>query len=251
MTATTFDSPLSQTARPLGRRLSTIILLQLTNPMTLIGWPLIILGFIFAGNVAILGIIATATDGRAEVSVNGGIGFLWVYTLVMAVQSVNQTFPLALGFGATRRDYLLGTGALFALLSIAYAALVTALAALERGIDYWGLGLGFFDTAPGAPLWDLFVRYLLLLLLFASIGGATAAVYVRWKAMGMYVFWGALVVVLIGAAYLITVTESWGAVGEFFATAGVLGSILWAQIITVVSSIAAYLILRRATPTNT
>lgn len=251
MTTTTFDSPLSPTARPLGRRLSTIMLLQLTNPMTLVGWPLMILGFIFAGNLAILGIISTATDGGAEVSVNGGIGFIWVYTLVMAVQSVNQTFPLALGFGSTRRDYLLGTGALFILLSLGYALLVSGMAMLERAVDYWGIGLAFFDTAPDASWGEIFLGTFLILLLFASIGAATAAVYVRWKAMGMYIFWGALVVVLIGAAYLITVTESWGAVGEFFTTAGVLGTIMWSLVITVISSLAAYLILRRATPTNT
>jgi hypothetical protein len=251
MTAITADTPRSQSARPLGRRLSTIMLLQLTNPMTLIGWPLTILSFIFLGNLAILGIISTATDGGAQVSVNGGIGFIWVYTLVMAVQSVNQTFPLALGFGSTRRDYLLGTGALFILLSLGYALLVSGLAMLERAIDYWGVGLAFFDTAPDASWGEIFLGTFLILLLFASIGAATAAVYVRWKAMGMYVFWAGLVVVLIGAAYLITITESWGAVGEFFTTAGVLGTIMWSLVLTVISSLAAYLILRRATPTNT
>ena len=250
MTALTADS-LPTTARPLGRRLLTIIQLQLTNPMTLIGWPLIILGIIFLGNVAILTMIATATEGRAQVTVNGGVGFIWVYMLVMAVQSVNQTFPLALGFGATRRDYLLGTGVLFVGLSIGYAALITGLAAVERATDYWGLGLGFFDTAPGGALTELFAIYVLILLLSSSIGAATAAVYVRWKAMGMYVFWLGLVVALVGAGFLITWTGSWEAVGTFFTTAGVLGTLTWSLVLTALSSLAAYLILRRATPTNT
>lgn len=250
MTTLTADA-LPTIARPLGRRLLTIIQLQLTNPMTLIGWPLIILGIIFLGNVAILTMIATATEGRAQVSVNGGVGFIWVYMLVMAVQSVNQTFPLALGFGSTRRDYLLGTGVLFALLSVGYSALITGLAAVERATGYWGLGLGFFDTQPGAPLVELFLIYVLILLLSSSMGAATAAVYVRWKAVGMYVFWLGLVIVLVGAAFLITWTESWGAIGDFFATAGVLGSLAWSLVLTAVSSIAAYAILRRATPSNT
>lgn len=250
MTALTADS-LPTTARPLGRRLLTIIQLQLTNPMTLIGWPLIILGIIFLGNIALLTMIATATNGGAQVTVNGGVGFIWIYTLVMAVQSVNQTFPLALGFGSTRRDYLLGTGALFVLLSAGYSALITGLAAVERATDYWGLGLGFFDTRPGSPLSELFLIYVLILLLSSSIGAATAAVYVRWKALGMYVFWLGLVIVVLGAGFLVTWTDSWGAIGDFFATNGVLGSLAWSLILTAVSSIAAYAILRRATPTNT
>jgi hypothetical protein len=256
MTALSADSlpmkdTLPTTARPLGRRISTIMLLQLTNPMTLLGWPLTILGFVFALNLAILGIITTATNGVVLTGVNGGIAFIWIYTLVMAVQSVNQTFPLALGFGATRRDYLLGTGALFTLVSVGFALLVATMAMIERSLNYWGVGLGFFDTTPGATWVELFLGNLLILLLFASIGGATAAVYVRWKAMGMYVFWAGLVVVLVGAAFLVTWTESWGVVGDFFATAGILGTLGWSLVVTALSSLAAYLILRRATPTNT
>ena len=250
MTALTADT-LPTTARPHGRRISTIMLLQLTNPMTLVGWPLMILGFIYVLNLAIYSLISTATSGASAVGVNGGVGFIWVYTLVMAVQSVNQTFPLALGFGATRRDYLLGTGALFTLLSAGYAALIATLAMAERAVDYWGIGLRFFDTSPDFSWLELFLGTLLILLLFASIGAATASVYVRWKATGMYVFWAGLVILVVAAGFVLTWTDSWAAVGEFFVTAGVLGTLAWSLVITALSSLAAYLILRRATPTNT
>ena len=250
MTTLTADT-VPAAARPLGRRISTIMLLQLTNPMTLVGWPLMILGFIYVLNLAIYGLISTATDGASAIGVNGGVGFIWVYTLVMAVQSINQTFPLALGFGATRRDYLLGTGVLFTLLSVGYAALIATLAVAERAVDYWGVGLRFFDTSPDFTWFELFLGTLLVLLLFASIGAATASVYVRWKATGMYVFWAGLVVVLVGVGFVLTWTDSWGAVGEFFATAGVLGTLGWSLVISALGAIAAYLILRRATPTNT
>lgn len=246
---------LPATGRPLSRRISTIMMLQLTNPMTLLGWPLTILSFVFVLNLAILGIIVTASraaeGGAAPIGENGGVAFIFIYTLVMAVQSVNQTFPLALGFGATRRDYLLGTGALFGLLSIAWALVIATLAMMERAVDYWGVGLAFFDTLPGATWGDVFLGTLLLMLLFASIGAATASVYVRWKAMGMYIFWASLVVGLVAAAFLITWTQSWGVVGAFFGTAGVLGTLSWSLVITAVSSLAAYVILRRATPSNT
>ena len=254
MTALTAET-LPTTARPLGRRVSTIMLLQLTNPMTLLGWPLTILSFVFVLNLAIYGIIQTAigdaTQGPVPVGVNGGIAFIYIYMLVMAVQSVNQTFPLALGFGATRRDYLLGTGALFALVSVGFSLLVSTMAMVERAANYWGLGLAFFDTTSGATWAEYFVGNLLILLLFASIGAATASVYVRWKATGMYVFWASLIVVLVAAALLISWTASWGTVGEFFAGAGLLGTLAWSLVITAFSAVAAYGLLRRATPTNT
>ena len=121
----------------------------------------------------------------------------------------------------------------------------------ERAVDYWGIGLRFFDTSPDFSWFELFLGTLLILLLFASIGAATASVYVRWKATGMYVFWAGLVVLLVAVGFLLTWTESWGAVGDFFATAGVLGTLAWSLVITALGAIAAYLILRRATPTNT
>lgn len=238
-------------ATTLGRRVGSIMLLQLANPMTLLGWPLIILAVIFLGNLAIVTAVTQASGGGAEFTVNGGVGFLWVYTLVMVVLSVNQSFPLALGYGATRRDYLLGAGATYAALSVVYALLLATLAEIERANNGWGVGLGFFAALPEWPWHQVFLAHLLILVLFASIGAATAAIYVRWRAPGMYVFWLGLAIVVVVAVILLSTFDGWFAVRDFFQGAGVMGSLLWSLVITVLSSIAAYGILRRATPTNT
>lgn len=235
----------------LGRRVGSIILLQFANPMTLLGWPLIILAVIFLGNLAVVVAVTQGSGGRAEFTVNGGVGFLWVYTLVMVVLSVNQSFPLALGYGATRRDYLLGAAATYGALSVVYALLLATLAEIERANNGWGVGLGFFAALPEWPWHQVFLAHLLILVLFASIGAATAAIYVRWKAAGMYVFWLGLVILLVVAVFLLSTFDGWFAVRDFFQTAGVMGSLLWSLVITTFSSIAAYVILRRATPTNT
>ncbi|MDO9590604.1 MAG: hypothetical protein Q7J04_05620, partial [Microcella sp.] len=87
-------------------------------------------------------------------------------------------------------------------------------------------------------------------LLFFGIGAATASVYVRWKAMGMYVFWAGLVVLVLGGAVLIAWLQAWQQVGEFFAAAGFIGSAAWSLIITAFCAVAAWLILRRATPSQ-
>lgn len=240
-----------EAAQSLGRRVGSIMLLQLTNPMTLLGWPLIILGVIFLGNLAVIVAVTQASGATVEVTVNGGVGFLWVYTLVMVVLSVNQSFPLALGYGATRRDYLLGAGALYTALSVFYALLLAGLAAIERATNYWGVGLGFFEALPEWPWYQVFLGHLLILVLFASIGAATAAIYVRWRAAGMYVFWLGMSILLVGTVVLLSTFDGWPVIRDFFVTAGVFGSLLWSLVITAFSSAVAYVILRRATPTNT
>jgi len=90
----------------------------------------------------------------------------------------------------------------------------------------------------------------LLMLLFFGIGAATAAVYVRWRALGMYVFWAGLVFLGIGGAALVTVLGAWEQVGAFFVWAGVLGTAGWSLVITAFCAAAAWVILRRATPSQ-
>jgi hypothetical protein len=245
---------LSLTARPLTTRVGTTVRLLFANPWTPIYTPLMILGIILLMNLAIWGIVRAniPADGDMAEGVNGGAFFLFVYMLVVAVQSINQAFPLALGYGATRRDFLLGFGVFAVLLSVGYAALLATAAWIEESTGGWGIGLQFFstDTIWRSTWAEAFGFGTLLMLLFFGIGAATAAVYVRWRALGMYVFWAGLVFLGIGGAALVTVLDAWAQVGAFFVWAGVLGTAGWSLILTAFCAVAAWLILRRATPSQ-
>ncbi|MFN4001738.1 ABC transporter permease [Microcella sp.] len=251
---TTTTTPLTMTARPLVARIGTVVRLLFANPWTAIYTPLLILTVIVLMNLAVWGIVRASIppEGEMATSVNGGVFFLFVYMLVVAVQTVNQAFPLALGYGSTRRDFLLGFGVFAVVLSIGYAALLATGAVLERATGGWGLGLSFFsiDELWRADWVQGFGFSILAFLLFFGIGAATAAVYVRWKAMGMYVFWAGLVLIGIGGAALVTWLQAWQQVGAFLAAAGVLGSAAWSLIITAFCALAAWVILRRATPSQ-
>ncbi len=252
MTTTTMTAePLSTTPRPLVTRVGTVVRLLFANPWTAIYTPLLILGVVFLMNLAIWSIVRASIpdDGEMASSINGGVLFLFIYMLVVAVQSVNQAFPLALGYGSTRRDFVLGFGVFAVILSIGYSALLVIASLIERATAGWGIGHSFFTTDElwQATWWEGFALSLLAFLLFFSIGAATASVYVRWKAMGMYVFWGTLVFAGIGGAALVTVLGAWPQVGEFFVWAGVLGAAAWSLILTAFCALAAWLILRRAT----
>ncbi len=246
-------APLSTTPRSLATRVLTIVRLLFANPSTAIWTPLIILGFILLMNVAIFAIIlANIPEDGETANVNGGAFFLYVYMLVVAVMTINQAFPLSLGYGSTRRDFLLGFGVFAVLLSIGYSLLLATATAIEEATNGWGVGLGFFSTGVlwQTDWWQALAFSVLAFLLFFSIGAATAAVYVRWKATGMYVFWGAITVIVLGGGALVTWLGAWEQVGAFFIWAGVLGSAAWSLIVTAVCALAAWLILRRATPSQ-
>ncbi|MBX9719423.1 MAG: ABC transporter permease [Microbacteriaceae bacterium] len=254
MTTTTTTLPLPMTARPLATRLGSVVRLLFANPWTAVYTPLLILGVVFLMNMAIWGIVRASIppEGEMDSSINGGVLFLFVYMLVVAVQSVNHAFPLALGYGSTRRDFVLGFGVFAVVLSLGYSALLVVASLIERATGGWGVGHSFFTTDElwRAEWWEGLALSLLAFLLFFSIGAATASVYVRWKALGMYAFWGGLVFLGIGGAALVTLLGAWGQVGAFFAWAGVLGSAAWSLIITALCWLAAWVILRRATPSQ-
>ena len=247
---------LTPTTPPLGR-VWRIARLLTTNPWTVIGWPLAILAAIFVMNWTIWWLIflnldaSQASDTAAGVQYNGAVTFIFVYMLIVAVQAVNLTFPLALGYGSTRRSFSLGAGLTFLLLSVGYATIMTLGAALEEATDGWGLRGAFFRTVlfrtdEGWPAqWWIYFCWLVF---FFALGTVFAAVFVRWRAFGLTASLLVSGVLLIAAIALLTITDGWNAFGESLATLGTVGvpTVLLAP--ALVAAVLGYLILRWATP---
>jgi hypothetical protein len=99
-----------------------------------------------------------------------------------------------------------------------------------------------------SPIWQRFITMLCISLFFFFVGAAVASVYVRWRVLGMVVFFFLLGLALIGALALIFAVDGWPAVGEFFVTNRAFGVSLWMLVPTVIAGLAGYLVLRRATP---
>jgi hypothetical protein len=246
-----------QAATPVAR-ITRVVKLNLANPMTTIGLPWLILGSIFVLTLAIWVLVRANTPAADQADVSEGFQYsgasfwIFVYMMVVAVQAMNLTFPLALGYGSTRRDFYLGSALTFVLLSVMWAVGLTLLAVIEKATGGWGLGGQMFTAlyfgGVEVPVWERFVIFLCGMLFFFFVGAAVAAIYVRWKAFGLTLFFIGLGAALVATVALITWAGIWQAVGQFLAGAQALGVSLWLLVPTAIAGLAGYLVLRRATP---
>jgi hypothetical protein len=255
MTAIALSGSASRTRS--SSRVMATFRLHLVNYETVIVLPWLIMAFIFVVNWLIWWMITRSltsasdlADAREGFGWSGAMFFIFVYMMVVAVQAVNLTFPLAQGYGVTRRDFYLGTSLAFVALSVAFALVLTLLSFVEEATDGWGVGGSMFTLNYfGGDVWyERLWMFLVVFLFFFFIGAATAAIYVRWHTRGMYAFFAALGLLLVGSAAVATLTRSWPAVGDWFVSVGVDGLVLWSLLPTAVSAVVGYLILRRATP---
>ncbi|MEP6477884.1 MAG: ABC transporter permease [Rhodoglobus sp.] len=242
-------------ATPLQRILN-VVRLHFTNPWTTIVLPWMILGIIFVASLAVWWIIfanlpsdADRADAADGLQYSGGINYIFVYMMVVAIQAISITFPFAQGYGVTRRDYYLGSSLAFVLLAAMYSIGLTILSLIEELTHGWGFGGQMFTPVYFGDNWmqRLFVFFVTFLFFF-FVGAAIATVWVRWKATGVTAFFIVLGVILIGAAALLTFTSSWAVIGNFFAGAGLLGSFAWSLVLTAIAAITGFFVLRRATP---
>jgi hypothetical protein len=256
----TASSPTSVTPpRPLGRRLWNVARLHAANPFTIFYTPLLVVGLIFVLSLVIWWLVRTLVPSDPESVAEVGQGFqysgagLWVfvYMMVVAIMAMNYSFSFALGFGSTRRDYVLGTILTFVGLSALYSVVYALLAAVEEWTDGWGLGGSMFTlfvTGVDVPWWVRLFHVFALFVFFFSIGSVFGAIYVRGGPRTLILFFAVLALVLVGAIALLTVTESWGAFGDFFATVGLTGVYALSLVVSAVAAGSAYLVLQKATP---
>lgn len=264
MTSTTLtptQSPRSARATHSGnttgmQRIWSVVKLQFTNKWTLIGVPWIVVAGIFLVNLAFVVIFTTALTGSDQqdavegTQYNGMTFYLFVYMLVVAIQAISMTFPFALGYGVTRRDYYLGTSLAFVLLSAAYSCALTLLSYIEEWTGGWGLHATIFTSVyfGAGALWQRLFIFFVGLLFFFFVGMASGTIYMRWKANGLLTYGAILTLLIVGSIALITYTQSWGAVAAWFVASGPFGVVAWLLVPTVISAVIGFFIMRYATP---
>jgi hypothetical protein len=211
---------------------------------------------IFLLNYAIWWIIivsAGANPGnhpKIHLEYSGAVLYTFVFAMIIAVQAMLRTFPFSLGFGVTRRDFYLGSSVAFVILAAIFAAVVTLLGSIELATNGWGIGGYLFAPAYFSDSFWLarFAVYFLLLLFLMFLGAVVAAIYMRWRAFGVSLFFILLGVVIVAAIAVIALTHEWTAVWGWVDRTGAFGLVVWSLIPTAISAVGGFLVLRRATP---
>ncbi len=252
---TTLAYPAGPAHRALPHRVWNAVRLHTANPWPTLITPWLVFAAVFAANLALWYVITVAVGGMqnlgdSTVDLSGSATWVFFFLLVMAIQSMSLTFRFALGIGMTRRDYYLGTVSYLIFLASTYAAGIALLSEIEHLTHGWGLGLRFFRPWFLADIstWQLWYLSTVMGLLLAMLGVAIGAVWVRWRATGVYLFIGALALLIIVAAWLMTVTQAWGSLGDYLGNHTPTIVATWMLPIAASCGAGGYLVLRRATP---
>ncbi|MGN6326907.1 ABC transporter permease [Pseudolysinimonas sp.] len=241
-------------SRRLGSsRIGSVIRLYFANPMTIAVTPFIVLAAIFLLNLAIWAIVVISSPGKTDFaegfSYSGSTAWIFFYMAVVAIQAMNNTFRLALGYGATRRDFSLGSSVVFVAMSAVFTATITVLGLLERATNGWGLQGRMFTPVYFGENWGERIAVIFCLFLFFTFtGSAFGSVFVRWGRNGLLIFGGILLAIVVLAGLVIALLDAWSAFGRWLDASLPLGLALWSLVPTAVFAVAGFLILRGATP---
>lgn len=229
-------------------RTLNVVRMQLVNRQTYIWIPLLILGGSFAITLAVYALIQGA--GADGVKVGGGAQAPLWYFLAIGVQALTLTFPFSQAMSVTRREFYLGSLLTAALTSAILAVIFVVGGVIETATDGWGMN-GYFFSLPwlsdsGPVLMGLF--YFVLAMLFFVVGFGAATVYKRFGALGVTITLLGVALLLLGALWMIGISDAWVPVFGWFAGIGAGGLTLLLAGLAVVVAGSAFPLLRRALP---
>ena len=225
--------------KPLVSRLFTVVRMNLSNPWPALITPSIILSVLLISAYTFYWIFGGGLDGQVYFSPEF---FFMVVLLVIANQTINQHFSLALSYGITRRDFYLGSLMGFVILAVGYSLLSSVLGLLADPNFLIGFGEpGFSEFA--LVFWALLISQL--------IGASITTLYLRWRKVGMSIFFVTLGVILVAAPILLSRYELWDDIERWVAAdlGDVTGNLIglgW----TLLLALIGYVLISRARPSK-
>ena len=240
-------------ARSRPNEIWRIVRLHAVTPSVFFGIPWMILGGAWAVTIVIALIISSAGASPEDLE---GMRYSWAvlspqwYLVAVGVQAVGLTLSFALGFGATRRDFWLGTSLMFVLVALMFAVSIATLVQLEIATAGWGVGAHMFDALwYGQTNWlvDFYTTFALqLMVLF--MGASATTVFLRWRMRGMMTLLFGTIVIVLAAVAALTWSDAWPAIFEWFGSIGIVGVFSIVLALSAIFAAIGYLVIRRATP---
>lgn len=194
-------------------RTGSVIRLHARNWSSLLLMPLTIMAITFVVILAI-GVIANLVGGNLDNMYEGmrwngavwsGIGPI----VALGIGAMLQFFPLSLGLGLTRREFLAGTSVVIVGIAGVFTLLITVLKAIEQATTGWGLRVRMFDTVwvGTGPAWQTAVQTFLVLLTGMLVGAALSTVFLRFGQNVLWLVIAAFALVGVLGAGLVIVLE--------------------------------------------
>jgi hypothetical protein len=202
---------------------------HLVVPWLPLALPWAILTFSFVVNLLIFAFLPTSyhqvltSHGLVRVANpshndTGGLASLYIFILVIGVNSIGRSLPFGLSLGVSRRSFYAGTAAFGVALAAADGLLLTALQAIERATGGWGVSMHFFRIPYllDGPWYLTWLTSFVALALMYVWGMWFGIVYRRWNLFGSATFVVVQVAVVVAAVLIAVWTDAWSSVGHFF-----------------------------------
>jgi hypothetical protein len=256
-------------------RIASVMLIHARDRANWLLIPASILGTGFA-IVLLFALSLLLLLGGSTPVYTGALAVVYFMMLIAGIRSVNGTFPFAVGFGARRRDYLLGTLAMVGVVCAAWAILLGLLSLIEASvIKNWVVGLHYFHLpffSDGSPLrqfcwssyhdlscarsnpnylsngspWQQFWVYFVFMLFMSLLGLLLGSIYQRFGSLGEYIFFGSAFLLLSVFALVSITWNWWGVIFGWLAQQTAATLALWLVPLIAVCALAFYALLRKA-----
>jgi hypothetical protein len=154
--------------------------------------------------------VGAVTVGRRDHDASGYLIGFFLYFAVQGMQTIGRSLPFGLTLGASRRSFYSGTALLGMALALVFGLVLTALQAIERATDGWGLSLHFFRVPYllNGPWYATWLTSAVALFALFVYGMWYGILYSRWGLLGTLAFIG--VQALVVAAWVVVVSfEHW------------------------------------------
>jgi hypothetical protein len=214
---------------------------HLAMPWLVLGMPWAIMAFSFAVNLVIFASVPAShhysltSQGLVQVvsaphNYTGAVVIVYIFFFTIGVSSIGRSLPFGLALGVSRRSFYSGTALLGVSLAVVDGLALTALQAIERATDGWGVRMHFFRVpyildGPWYLTW--LTSFVVLAMLFVY-GMWFGIVYRRWNLTGSAAFIAAQATVVVAGVLIVAWADAWSGVGHFFTglTAGGLTGLL-------------------------
>lgn len=180
----------------------------------------------------------------------GGLASIYIYMAVAGISILNATFPFSLGFSVPRKDYWLGTAAMFGIFSFGNSLGLYLLALIEKDVtNGWGVRLSFFQVSyfsAGSAI-EQIITYFLVMLWLSFFGFMAGGIYQRFALYGIYGFFGVLSLIFTLISFFATYFSWWDEILNWFGSHTAFTLSFWTLPQTAAFGLFTYWLLRRAT----